>query len=214
MVISGSGNVAQYALEKAIHLGAKVVTVSDSGGYVFRDGGFHSEHLDAIQNIKNVKRGRIKELAEMYGDIEYHEGEKPWGVKCDIALPCATQNELDGDDAATLLSNGCMCVSEGANMPSTPEAIHKFHEAKILFAPGKASNAGGVATSGLEMSQNSLRLSWSREEVDQKLHGIMVSIHEACEKYGREGDYVDYVKGANVAGFIKVADAMIAQGHV
>jgi glutamate dehydrogenase (NADP+) len=214
VVISGSGNVAQYALEKAIHLGAKVVTVSDSGGYVFRDGGFHSEHLDAIQNIKNVKRGRIKELAEMYGDIEYHEGEKPWGVKCDIALPCATQNELDGDDAATLLSNGCMCVSEGANMPSTPEAIHKFHEAKILFAPGKASNAGGVATSGLEMSQNSLRLSWSREEVDQKLHGIMVSIHEACEKYGREGDYVDYVKGANVAGFIKVADAMIAQGHV
>ena len=214
VVISGSGNVAQYALQKAIHLGAKVVTVSDSSGYVYRADGLHSEHLDAIMELKNVKRGRISELAKQFGDVEFVEGEKPWGVKCDIALPCATQNELNGDDATKLLSNGCMCVSEGANMPSTPEAIAKFHEAKILFAPGKASNAGGVATSGLEMSQNSLRMNWTREEVDQKLHGIMVSIHEACEKYGREGDYVDYVKGANIAGFIKVADAMIAQGHV
>lgn len=214
VVISGSGNVAQFALQKAIHLGAKVVTVSDSSGYVYRAEGFHSEHLDAIMELKNVKRGRIHELAGKYNDVEFVEGQKPWSVACDIALPCATQNELNGDDADKLLSNGCMCVSEGANMPSTPEAIAKFHEAKILFAPGKASNAGGVATSGLEMSQNSLRLNWTREEVDQKLHGIMVSIHEACEKYGREGDYVDYVKGANIAGFIKVADAMIAQGHV
>ena len=214
VVISGSGNVAQYALEKAIHLGAKVVTVSDSSGYVYRAEGFHSEHLDAIMELKNVKRGRINEIATKYGDVEFVEGQKPWSVTCDIALPCATQNELNGDDASKLLSSGCMCISEGANMPSTPEAIAKFHEAKILFAPGKASNAGGVATSGLEMSQNSLRLSWTREEVDQKLHSIMVSIHEACEKHGREGDYVDYVKGANIAGFIKVADAMIAQGHV
>ena len=214
VVISGSGNVAQYALEKAIHLGAKVVTVSDSSGYVYRAEGFHSEHLDAIMELKNVKRGRINEIATKYGDVEFVEGQKPWSVACDIALPCATQNELNGDDASKLLSSGCMCISEGANMPSTPEAIAKFHEAKILFAPGKASNAGGVATSGLEMSQNSLRLSWTRQEVDQKLHSIMVSIHEACEKHGREGDYVDYVKGANIAGFIKVADAMIAQGHV
>lgn len=214
VVISGSGNVAQYALEKAIHLGAKVVTVSDSSGYVYRAEGFHSEHLDAIMELKNVKRGRINEIATKYGDVEFVEGQKPWSVTCDIALPCATQNELNGDDASKLLSSGCMCISEGANMPSTPEAIAKFHEAKILFAPGKASNAGGVATSGLEMSQNSLRLSWTRQEVDQKLHSIMVSIHEACEKHGREGDYVDYVKGANIAGFIKVADAMIAQGHV
>jgi len=214
VVISGSGNVAQYALEKAIHMGAKVVTVSDSSGYIYRAEGLHSEHLDYIMQVKNVTRGRISELANKYNDVEFHEGKKPWGVKCDIALPCATQNELNAEDAAALIANGCMCVSEGANMPSTPEAIEKFHAAKILFAPGKASNAGGVATSGLEMSQNSLRMSWTREEVDQKLHGIMVSIHEACEKYGREGDYVDYVKGANIAGFIKVADAMIAQGHV
>lgn len=214
VVISGSGNVAQYALQKAIHLGAKVVTVSDSSGYVFRAEGFHSEHLDAIMELKNVKRGRIHKIAAKYSDVEFVGGQKPWSVSCDIALPCATQNELNGDDADKLLSNGCMCVSEGANMPSTPEAIAKFHEAEILFAPGKASNAGGVATSGLEMSQNSLRMNWTREEVDQKLHSIMVSIHEACEKHGREGGYVDYVKGANIAGFIKVADAMIAQGHV
>lgn len=214
VVISGSGNVAQYALQKSIHLGAKVVTVSDSSGYVYREAGFHSEHLDFIMELKNVKRGRVKEIAEKYSDVEFHEGQTPWGVKCDIALPCATQNELNGDDAEKLLANGCICVSEGANMPSTPEAIEKFHNAKILFAPGKASNAGGVATSGLEMSQNSLRLSWTSEEVDQKLHSIMISIHEACEKYGREGDYVDYVKGANIAGFVKVADSMLDQGVV
>ena len=214
VVISGSGNVAQYALEKAIHLGAKVVTVSDSSGYVYRPTGFHSEHLDFIKELKNVRRGRVKEIADKFDGTEFFEGEKPWGVNCDIALPCATQNELQGDDAQALLDNGCICVSEGANMPCTPEAIEKFQSAKILFAPGKASNAGGVATSGLEMSQNSLRLSWTREEVDQKLHDIMISIHEACEHHGREGDFVDYVKGANIAGFIKVANAMIAQGHV
>ena len=200
VVISGSGNVAQYA--------------SDSSGYVHRAAGFHSEHLAAIMELKNVKRGRISELVSQFSDIEFVEGQKPWSVKCDIALPCATQNELNGEDAATLLANGCMCVSEGANMPSTPEAIEAFDNAKILFAPGKASNAGGVATSGLEMSQNSLRFNWTREEVDAKLHGIMKDIHKACEKYGREGDYVNYVKGANVAGFVKVADAMLAQGVV
>ena len=165
--------------------------------------------------LKNVKRGRVKEMADKYDDIEFFEGERPWGVKCDVALPCATQNELNGEEAKTLLANGCMCVAEGANMPSTPDAIEAFHEGQILFSPGKASNAGGVATSGLEMSQNSLRLSWTREEVDQKLHAIMVSIHEACVKYGKDKDgHVDYVKGANVAGFVKVADAMIDQGFV
>jgi len=214
VAISGSGNVAQYALEKVIHLGGKVVTVSDSSGYVYAENGFHSEHLEFLMELKNVRRGRVKEIAEKFDGFEYFEGERPWGVKCDIAMPCATQNELNGDEAKTLLSNGCICVAEGANMPSTPEAIEAFHEAKILFSPGKASNAGGVATSGLEMSQNSLRLSWTREEVDSKLHAIMISIHEACEKYGREGDFVDYVKGANIAGFVKVADAMIDQGAV
>ena len=214
VVISGSGNVAQYACEKATQLGGKVVTMSDSGGYIYDEAGIDAEKLAFIMELKNVKRGRISEYVNQYSSAKYIAGERPWVVKCDIALPCATQNELNGDEASSLISNGCICVSEGANMPSTPEAIEKFHEAKILFAPGKASNAGGVATSGLEMSQNSLRLSWTREEVDQKLHGIMVSIHQACEKYGKDGDYVDYVKGANVAGFIKVADAMIAQGHV
>ncbi len=214
VVVSGSGNVAQYAIEKAIEFGATVVTASDSSGFVLCKDGFTTEQLHFLMDLKNVKRGRIKEMADKFANVEFHEGAKPWGIKCDIALPCATQNELNAEEAATLINNGCMCVSEGANMPSTPDAIEKFRAAKILFAPGKASNAGGVATSGLEMSQNSLRLSWTREEVDQKLHSIMVSIHEACEKYGKEGDYVDYVKGANVAGFIKVADAMLAQGHV
>jgi glutamate dehydrogenase (NADP+) len=214
VVISGSGNVAQYAFEKSLQLGAKVLTVSDSSGFVYMKDGMNAEHLAFLMELKNVKRGRIKEMSDKFSGMEFHEGKKPWGVACDIALPCATQNELNGEDAATLLKNGCMCISEGANMPSTPEAIEKFRAAKVLFAPGKASNAGGVATSGLEMSQNSLRLSWTREEVDQRLHGIMVSIHEACVKHGKEGDYVDYVKGANIAGFIKVADAMIAQGHV
>lgn len=214
VAISGSGNVAQYALEKVIHLGGKVVTVSDSSGYVYAENGFHSEHLDFLMDLKNVRRGRVKEIAEKFDGFEFFEGERPWGVKCDIALPCATQNELNGDEAKTLLANGCTCVAEGANMPSTPEAIEAFHKAKILFSPGKASNAGGVATSGLEMSQNSLRLSWTREEVDSKLHDIMKSIHAACENYGRDGEYVDYVKGANIAGFVKVADAMIDQGLV
>ena len=214
VVISGSGNVAQYALEKVIHLGGKVVTVSDSSGYVYRKNGFHSEHLAYLMELKNEKRGRIHEMADKFDDIEFTAGARPWSVKCDVALPCATQNELNGAEAATLLSNGCICVAEGANMPSTPEAIEKFDSAKILFAPGKASNAGGVATSGLEMSQNSLRLSWTAEEVDEKLHGIMVSIHDACVKYGTENGYTDYVKGANIAGFIKVADSMLDQGLV
>ncbi len=214
VAISGSGNVSQYALEKVIHLGGKVVTVSDSSGYVYAPTGFHSEHLDFLMELKNVKRGRVKEIADKYDGFEFHKGKRPWGVKCDVALPCATQNELNGDEAKTLLANGCFCVAEGANMPSTPEAIAAFSEAKILFAPGKASNAGGVATSGLEMSQNSLRMSWTADEVDDKLHNIMVSIHNACVEYGKQGDYVDYVKGANIAGFVKVADSMIDQGLV
>ncbi|MGB0882567.1 MAG: glutamate dehydrogenase, partial [Vicingaceae bacterium] len=214
VVISGSGNVAQYALEKVIHLGGKVVTVSDSSGFVHAPNGIHSEQLDFLMDLKNVRRGRIKELADKFDNIEFFEGERPWGIKCDVALPCATQNELNGEEAKTLLANGCICVAEGANMPSTPEAIEAFDEAKILFAPGKASNAGGVATSGLEMSQNSLRLSWTAEEVDEKLHNIMVSIHKACVEYGTEGNYTDYVKGANIAGFVKVADSMIDQGLV
>ncbi len=214
VVISGSGNVAQYACEKATQLGAKVVTVSDSSGFVHDKDGINAEKLAFIMDLKNNRRGRIKEYADKFG-AEFHEGKRPWSVKCDIALPCATQNELNGDEAKALVANGAMCVSEGANMPCTPEAIEVFHSAKLLFAPGKASNAGGVATSGLEMSQNSLRLGWTREEVDEKLHGIMNSIHEACVQYGSDGDgYVNYVKGANVAGFLKVADAMVAQGHV
>ncbi|MFC1659656.1 NADP-specific glutamate dehydrogenase [Pseudomonadota bacterium] len=213
ILISGSGNVAQYACEMAIKLGGKVVTMSDSSGYVYDKEGIDANKLAFIMELKNVKRGRIKEYADKYG-CEFHAG-KPWGIKCDIALPCATQNELDGKAAETLVKNGCICVSEGANMPSTPEAIEIFLKAKILFSPGKASNAGGVATSGLEMSQNSLRLSWTREEVQEKLDAIMCSIHETCVKYGTEKDgYVNYVKGANIGGFIKVADAMIAQGVV
>jgi len=214
VVISGSGNVAQYACEKATQLGAKVVTLSDSKGFVHDPDGIDAEKLAWIMDLKNNRRGRIQEYADKYDGVEFYEGTRPWGVKCDVALPCATQNELNVDEAATLLANGVMCISEGANMPSTPEAISKFQEAKILYAPGKASNAGGVATSGLEMSQNSLRLSWSSEEVDQKLHGIMNSIHNDCVKYGTDSDFVDYVKGANIAGFIKVADAMLAQGLV
>ncbi len=213
VAISGSGNVAQFACEKATQLGAKVVTLSDSSGFVYDKDGINAEKLAFIMELKNVKRGRIKEYADHY-NCEFFEGERPWSVQCDIALPCATQNELDGNEAASLLANGCICVSEGANMPSTPEAIEAFHKAKILFAPGKASNAGGVATSGLEMSQNSIRMSWTRDEVDQKLKKIMNDIHESCVKYGTEGDFVDYVKGANIAGFVKVADAMLDQGIV
>ena len=214
VVISGSGNVAQYACEKATQLGGKVVTLSDSKGFIHDPDGIDAEKLAWVMDLKNVKRGRIKEYADQFPNATFHEGQRPWSITCDIALPCATQNELNGGEASELLSNGCICVAEGANMPSTPEAIAAFHEAKILFAPGKASNAGGVATSGLEMSQNSLRLSWTREEVDEKLHGIMVSIHEACVEFGSEGGYVDYVKGANIAGFVKVADSMIDQGVV
>ncbi len=214
-VISGSGNVAQYAAEKILQLGGKVVTMSDSGGYIHDADGIDADKLAWIMDLKNNRRGRIHEYVKQYPSATYHEGERPWSIKCDIALPCATQNELNGDEAKTLVANGCMCVSEGANMPSTPDAIEHFLDHKILFAPGKASNAGGVATSGLEMSQNSMRYSWTAQEVDNKLHGIMNDIHEACVEYGKDSDgFVDYVKGANIAGFVKVADAMLAQGIV
>ncbi len=215
VVISGSGNVAQYAAEKVMELGGSVLTASDSSGYVHAANGFSREQLEFLMELKNVRRGRVKEMADKFADIEFVAGERPWSVKADIALPCATQNELNGEEAKALIANGAICVAEGANMPCTPEAIEAFDAAKILFSPGKASNAGGVATSGLEMSQNSLRYNWTREEVDAKLHGIMKSIHEACVKYGKSEDgYVDYVKGANIAGFVKVADAMIDQGFV
>ena len=213
VAISGSGNVAQYACEKATELEAKVVTLSDSSGYIYDANGIDAEKLAFVMELKNVRRGRIKEYADKFG-CKFHEGERPWGVKCDIALPCATQNELNEEEAKTLVTNGCICVSEGANMPSTPEAIEVFQNAEILFAPGKASNAGGVAASGLEMSQNSLRMNWTREEVDEKLKQIMKDIHSSCIEYGTEGEYVDYVKGANIAGFVKVADAMLDQGLV
>ncbi len=215
VVVSGSGNVAQYATEKATELGAKVVTMSDSSGYIYDADGIDAEKLAYVMEIKNIRRGRIHEYVEKYPNANFFKGERPWGTKCDVALPCATQNELNGDEAKTLIANGCICVAEGANMPSTPEAIEAFQAAKILFAPGKASNAGGVATSGLEMSQNSLRYNWTREEVDGKLHQIMNDIHASCVEYGTQADgYVDYVKGANVAGFVKVADAMLDQGVV
>lgn len=215
VTVSGSGNVAQYATEKATQLGAKVVTLSDSSGYIYDKDGIDKEKLAFVMELKNVKRGRISEYVEKYPSAEFHKGERPWSVKCDIALPCATQNELDGNEAEQLIANGCICISEGANMPSTPEAIAAFHKAKIFFAPGKASNAGGVATSGLEMTQNSLRYNWTRAEVDEKLKQIMEDIHSSCLEYGTQEDgYVDYVKGANIAGFVKVADAMLAQGVV
>ncbi len=213
VAVSGSGNVAQFAAEKVIELGGKVVTMSDSSGYIYDAAGLTEEKLTFIMELKNERRGRIKEYADKYG-CEFVAGTRPWSVKCDVALPCATQNELDGDDARELVDNGCFCISEGANMPSTPEAIHIFHAAKVLFAPGKASNAGGVAVSGLEMSQNSLRYNWRRDEVDAKLMQIMSDIHSSCVEYGRNGDYIDYVKGANIAGFVKVANAMLDQGLV
>jgi glutamate dehydrogenase/leucine dehydrogenase len=212
--VSGSGNVAQYATEKATELGGKVVTLSDSAGFIYDPDGIDAEKLAYVMELKNVKRGRIKEYAEKYG-CEYYEGKRPWGIKCDVALPSATQNEIDEEDAKTLMANGCTLVSEGANMPSTPEAIEVYQNAKIMYGPGKAANAGGVAVSGLEMSQNSLRLSWTREEVDGRLQQIMKDIHATCLKYGpKEGDYVDYVTGANIGGFVKVADAMMDQGFV
>jgi glutamate dehydrogenase/leucine dehydrogenase len=212
--VSGSGNVAQYATEKATELGGKVVTLSDSAGFIYDPDGIDAEKLAYVMDLKNVKRGRIKEYAEKYG-CEYYEGKRPWGIKCDVALPSATQNEIDEEDAKTLMANGCTLVSEGANMPSTPEAIEVYQNARIMYGPGKAANAGGVAVSGLEMSQNSLRLSWTREEVDGRLQQIMKDIHATCLKYGpKEGDYVDYVTGANIGGFVKVADAMMDQGFV
>src|SRR5690606_38001907 len=214
VIISGSGNVAQYTAEKCIEVGATVLTMSDSEGYIYDPAGIDKEKLAYIMELKNVRRGRIREYALKYG-CEFFEGQKPWNVKCDVAFPNATQNELDGIDAQTLVDNGCFCVAEGANMPSTPEAIHVFEQTRILYAPGKAANAGGVAVSGLEMSQNSLRYSWTREKIDSKLKLIIEQIHHVCVKYGRiDKDYINYEKGANIAGFVKVADAMIAQGVV
>jgi glutamate dehydrogenase (NADP+) len=212
-VVSGSGNVAQYTIEKLLHLGAKAVTLSDSNGYIHDPDGISKQKLEYVKELKNVKRGRIKEYAAKY-NCKYVEGHWPWEVKCNCAFPSATQNEIHAIDATRLVKNGCMLVAEGANMPTMPEAIEIFQQAKILYGPGKASNAGGVATSGLEMSQNSLRLSWPREEVDTRLHDIMVKIHDSCVKYGKEGRCIDYVKGANIGGFVKVADAMIDQGLV
>ncbi len=215
VVISGSGNVAQYATEKATELGAKVVTLSDSSGYIYDEAGIDEEKLAYVMELKNVKRGRISEYVSQYPSASFHAGERPWSINCDIALPCATQNELNETEAKTLISNNVIAVAEGANMPTTPEAIEALQNAKVLFSPGKASNAGGVATSGLEMSQNSLRLNWTREEVDAKLNRIMDDIHASCVEYGTEDDgYVNYVRGANIAGFVKVADAMLDQGVV
>jgi glutamate dehydrogenase (NADP+) len=214
VALSGSGNVAQYAAEKVLELGGKVVTFSDSGGTVVDEDGIDAEKLAWVMELKNVRRGRIREYAERFPRATYLEGERPWSVACDIALPCATENELTGEDARVLVSHGCTCVTEGANMPTTPEGVELFLERRILFGPGKAANAGGVATSGLEMAQNSMRMSWTRTEVDQRLHILMQQIHGQCVKYGREGDFVNYVNGANIAGFIKVADAMLDQGVV
>ena len=214
VTISGSGNVAQYAAEKCIHLGAKVLTMSDSSGYVYDKDGINEEKLNYIMDIKNNKRGRISDYIKKYPKAEFKKNKTPWEVKCEIALPSATQNELNGDDAKLLVKNGCICVAEGANMPCNSDAIKTFKFNKVLFAPGKASNAGGVAVSGLEMAQNSLRYSWSREEVDEKLKEIMIKIHKKCLKHGKTKDYIDYGKGANISAFIKVADAMLAQGVV
>jgi len=212
-LVSGSGNVAQFTVEKVNQLGGKCVTLSDSAGFIHDPAGIDAEKLAYVMELKNVKRGRISEYAEKYG-CKYYPGERPWGIKGDIAFPSATQNEIDAKDAETLVKNGCACVSEGANMPSTSEAVRVFLKAKIMYGPSKAANAGGVATSGLEMSQNSLKLSWTREEVEERLRQIMEGIHESCYKYGKEGDFVNYAKGANIAGFVKVADAMIEQGVI
>jgi len=213
VAISGSGNVAQFATEKVNDLGGKVITLSDSSGFIHDPNGIDPEKLAYVMELKNIRRGRIRDYAEKFG-VEYYEGKRPWHISCDIALPCATQNEINAEEAQTLIDNGCICVSEGANMPSVPEAVELFIENKILFGPGKAANAGGVAVSGLEMTQNSMRLPWTREEVDAKLHRIMKDIHATCEKYGKDGDFINYVKGANIGGFVKVADAMLAQGAV
>ncbi len=211
--VSGSGNVAQYTVEKLNQLGAKAVTLSDSNGMIYDPDGIDDKKLSYVMELKNIKRGRIKEYAEKYG-VTYEEGKRPWHIKCDMAFPSATQNEINKAEAKKLVDNGCICVAEGANMPTEPEGIEVFLNAKIVYGPGKAANAGGVATSGLEMSQNSLKLAWSREEVEEKLHNIMRSIHASCVKYGKEGNIINYVKGANIAGFVKVADAMIDQGLI
>ena len=213
VAISGSGNVAQYAAQKVMELGGRVISLSDSEGTLYAEGGLSDEQWQYLMELKNVRRGRLREMTEHYG-LQFLAGQRPWGLACDIALPCATQNELDDEDARTLLNNGCICVAEGANMPSTLEAVDLFVEAGICYAPGKASNAGGVATSGLEMSQNAMRLHWSAGEVDERLHGIMQNIHHVCVHYGEENGRINYVKGANIAGFVKVADAMLAQGVV
>jgi len=216
VAVSGSGNVAQFASEKVLQLGGKVVTLSDSQGTVYDHGGLDKEKIEYVKWLKNVKRGRISEYVEKFPDAEFFEGKRPWFVKCDVALPCATQNEVNAEDAQMLVNNGCYCVAEGANMPSDPEAIEVFQRNKILYGPGKASNAGGVAVSGLEMSQNSLRSAWTREGVDERLHDIMESIHNTCVMYGtsKDGSYIDYAKGANIGGFIKVAQSMLEQGVV
>ena len=211
--VSGSGNVAQYTVEKLNQLGAKPVTLSDSSGMIYDPDGIDDKKLSYVMELKNIKRGRIKEYAEKFG-VTYEAGKRPWHIKCDMAFPSATQNEISKDDAKALINNGCIGVAEGANMPTEPEGIEVFQESKILYGPGKAANAGGVATSALEMSQNSLRIGWSREEVDEKLHSIMKNIHKNCVKYGKEGNYIHYVNGANIAGFVKVADAMLDQGIV
>ena len=211
--VSGSGNVAQYTVEKLIQLGAKAVTMSDSNGFIYDKGGIDKKELAYVFELKNVRRGRIKECTKEF-KCEYFENQKPWEIKCDLAFPSATQNEIDEDDAKTLVKNGCIAIGEGSNMPTTPEGVEVFQKARILYAPGKASNAGGVATSGLEMTQNSMWLSWAREEVDKKLREIMTAIHEQCVKYGKEGNYINYVNGANIAGFVKVAEAMLDQGLV
>ena len=213
VAVSGSGNVAQYAAQKVMELGGRVISLSDSEGTLYAEGGLSDEQWQYLMELKNVRRGRLREMAEHYG-LQFLAGQRPWDLPCDIALPCATQNELDGENARTLLKNGCICVAEGANMPSTLEAVDLFVEAGICYAPGKASNAGGVTTSGLEMSQNAMRLHWSAGEVDERLHGIMQNIHHACVHHGEENGRINYVKGANIAGFVKVADAMLAQGVV
>jgi glutamate dehydrogenase (NADP+) len=214
VTVSGSGNVAQYATEKATELGARVVTLSDSNGSIHDKAGIDSEKLAWVMELKNVRRGRIREYVEKHPSAEYMENARPWSIECDVALPCATQNEISGSEAETLVENGCFCVSEGANMPSEPEAVDVYLNNKIMYGPGKAANAGGVATSGLEMAQNNMRMSWPRAEVDSRLRNIMESIHEICVRYGKKGDFVDYVEGANIGGFIKVADAMLDQGVV
>jgi glutamate dehydrogenase (NADP+) len=213
VAVSGSGNVAQYAAEKAMMMGAHVVTLSDSNGFVYDRQGVDAERLAFLKELKNSKRGRIQEYAKQF-KCEYHEGKRPWSIKCDIALPCATQNELDGKSAHTLIDNGCICVGEGANMPSTPEAVDLFLHRKIPFAPGKAANAGGVSVSGLEMTQNSIRLQWTNDEVDKRLSDIMKAIHNQCVRFGEQDGYINYVDGANIAGFRKVAEAMLEQGLV